>query len=354
MSEVAEEALSKLKAGFDGPAIFGDPPDKAIYRRLAKAVHPDHNSSADAAALFHAASEVWEGRPNPLAKGLRYSFHAAGSTMHIRPREILPTASGVRLTGERFVAYEVGKECLSRAMRFYGGLTTPPFGGSFAWHFGAPEIKVQCLTGPDGFLPRLGRIVQDNGHRILVWCMKPDSYVPLNLVLKQQGGKLDPKHVAWILSGLYNAACYMEHTGLVYLGLVMESIVVEPDTHRVMLPGGWEHAYVPGEKPGKVPLWVANQLPSKYKGGKPATLDMTLELIRAMGRVLLGDPYGSVMIRQPKTAMSAFLLAPAKGSAIDQYRDWRNATASQFGGHHFHPMDSALTASPSIVYEEIV
>lgn len=354
MHEAAEQAARKIRAGLDRAQVFGNPPDVTIYRRLAKEFHPDRNKEPDAARIFAAANDIWEGKRNPFDTGARFTvLKTDGTQIILRPLAHESIPSGLRFTGKRFVGYEIKQACADQAQAVYGALKAALNGAPQSYFsFGTKAIREQCLTGPDGFLPRVEDYFAAQGGALFVRLAKEPSYVPLNLVLARAGGKLEPEHVAWILSGLYNAACYMQHTGVVHLGLTLESLYVEPATHRTALLGGWEHAVKEGAKPVLVPGWIAEALPRRYRGAKRAELGMTLEIIRALGRTLLGDPNGTQMIRDKANPISRFLLGRADGSAIDQYRDWRSATAAHFGGHRFFPMEEALVANPSIIYEE--
>ena len=65
-----------------------------------------------------------------------------------------------------------------------------------------------------------------------------------------------------------------------------------------------------------------------------------LELIRATGRELLGDISG-IRLRDPSIPrpMAEWLRYPSAGSALADYRFWREVLIASFGGRRFVRLD---------------
>lgn len=343
MSELVELAV-KLRLGLDRESVFGPKVEESDYRRMRSLFHPDKCMLPDASALFHAIQSLWEGRGNPFDVRDRFTFPlAGGSVLMTHPLSQSANATGGRVVTNKAVGYLFKKE--------YRHLAAPFYDEKHVWKFAGPgEMRKQCLTGADAFLPQFEKKYDGRNGDIFISLKKSPTAIPLDMMLKQQGGKLDMRHVAWILSGLYNAFCYMQFASIVHLGLEPSAVFVEPGTHRVSLPGGWGHAVFSGALPRPVPTWVASALPRRYRGAKKASYGMTSELILAIGRHLLGDPTGIQLGREKQTRIIRHLLSEANGTAIEQYKNWQQATSDAFGGHHFHKMDQALVEKPSIVY----
>lgn len=340
-----EQLILLLASGCDRAEVFpfGDKNDEPLYRRLRSLLHPDHCANPNAAAYFHALEELWTGKPNPFAIQKRFVYLlAGGSHLSIRPQAMARCAIGTRIVTEHGVAY-VHEFTNTK-------LVDPYYTAKRTWPFANDAMKVQCLTGPDGFLPQVVDVYTGRDESVLVKVVKSSASVPLDLLLNHCGGQMEPQAVAWILSGLYNAACYLEYAGIVHLGMDLSAIFVEPANHRTTLPGGWGHAVGVGKPPRPVPHWVANALPRGVRGATVASHVMVHELIRAIGRTLLGDSTGFRYAHEKQTPMIRHLLAKAEGTAIEQYKAWRKATAETFGGHHFHKMAETITADPAIVY----
>jgi hypothetical protein len=337
--------LQPLLDGGDRSAVFGDPPDKKLFQRLRKLLHPDTGGDS---AMFDALNKVWNGEPNPIKpdKGIEWFRTDRKMSLRMKPIHAQDLPVGRRLMFRNSIGLIFRPEHRAATGLWY--FSAAP------WRFSGPDMRKQCLDGPDAFLPRLranGTYGGQDGD-LLVTLDKSEKAIPLDRLLAWSGGTLDPKHVAWILSGLYNIACYLNYIGVVHLGIEPSAITVEPETHRVALPGGWIHATNEGHPPPPVPASVAAFLPRKFRGAKKVTHAMTHECIRAIGRMLLGDTGGLKLALGPQTPLTKFLLSPAEGNAIEQYGAWKQATRDAFGGHHFHKMDEALVANPNIVYKE--
>lgn len=87
---------------------------------------------------------------------------------------------------------------------------------------------------------------------------KPTSQLNLEDVLQSQGGQLPPVHVAWILSRLYNLACYLSYSKIAHVDLSPKNLYVDPKMHSIHLYGGWWYAKNFSLKALGAPKWVVD------------------------------------------------------------------------------------------------
>lgn len=339
-----EESVRRLKAGESRLSVF-DNGDETLYRRVRSYLHPDRPSGDQ--SLFDAATKVWEHDSNPLAVPVQFEFRTRDTLVQVKNAlSVEVCGSGARVVTPTRVGYTYAPPLASYACYW---------GKSSVWPFANDAMKTQCLTGPDAFLPEVTlNLAEDNTSLHRVRHVK--DAVPLDKLVAHEGGSLPPEHVAWVVSGLFNIACYFDYAGIVHLGMIPEAVFVDPITHRVSLPGGWGHAIsksIVNTITFPVPRWVVDVLPRKYRGGRIVSRSMNCEQVRALGRWLLGDVSGTTLVRSSDTKIKPiiqFLLAPSKGRAVEQYREWKQVTETVFGSHRFVPMRQALLDDPTIVY----
>lgn len=192
-------------------------------------------------------------------------------------------------------------------------------------------------------LPRLDRSISiAKGYATSV---RPGMIRLRDLVDKK--GPIDPKHVAWVMSGAYNLACYLELFGIIHLGFDIDHVFIAPETHEVGLLAGWEFAALRHVKP------VAATPAAALALGSALTVDPVdprhhLRLIRALGRAALGDPAGARLTIRPDIprALARWLQLPPGKSALPEYKAWGHCLVESFGPRRFQ----ALEISHSDIY----
>ena len=190
-------------------------------------------------------------------------------------------------------------------------------------------------------LPML-REAADTVSGALLSIERPADAIRLGDLLAYYGGRLDARHVAWIVSEMLNLACYLDWAGLVHNDISPETVFVSPARHAIMLLGGWWYAAAEGAPMHAAPARTVACAPASVTLTKRATHRTDLELVRATARTLLGDAPASVPMRD-------WLRFAASGRALDDYRDWQAVLADSFGRRRFTPM--TLTATD--IYEGV-
>lgn len=133
------------------------------------------------------------------------------------------------------------------------------------------------------------------------------------------------KHIAWIMSGLYNIACYLQYANIYHSDISMDTVFISPEHHAVSLLGGWEFS---GPLDSKLTL-----LPARTHKNiifeKLASSALVNALIKRTGRELYGDKLDK------KSPVGMFLTTGSTSSPVDEYRKWMEVLEAQFGPRKF-------------------
>jgi hypothetical protein len=306
------------------------------YRRLAAQWHPDRCGDPQANAVFAHVRALYEEARNRLAggtweahdvrrftakNGRRYEFR------HVRRHEIDAGEMLIGRTAVGFVLPANNADLMAQAQRV---LTRFPYA----------DERMREQVGPAlPSLPPTGQF-ETAAARVMV-LSKPADMLLLRDVLAHYGGRLDARHVAWIISGALNLACYLQYAGLVHNAISPDTYFISPRRHVGALLGGWWYACRAGQRLLALPARTVQYAPSDLLVRKVADFRTDLELVRAMGRELLGDVTGLRLTREKAApeAMIQWLRLPASADAIDEYRVWqRQVLQDSFGARRFVEM----------------
>ncbi|MCC9000305.1 MAG: hypothetical protein LM522_12585, partial [Candidatus Contendobacter sp.] len=117
---------------------------------------------------------------------------------------------------------------------------------------------------------------------------------------------------------------------------------ISPHQHRSALLGGWWYAVRQGERMRAAPAVTLQYAPGEVITRKCGDIRTDLELIRALGRELLGDVTGARLAREKVAPppMLDWLRFPAPRSAVDDYHTWqRRVLTASFGERRFLKLD---------------
>lgn len=192
------------------------------------------------------------------------------------------------------------------------------------------------------YLPPTPKIFETKDNKIGFVVKKSEDLLFLRDVKeKLQGMENRDRHVAWILSTLYNLSCYLGYTGLCHNAISVDNYFISPQFHSGMLLGGWWYSVKNKTKMRAVPPGTYNLLPPDIKASKIADHRIDQELIKEIGRELLGDKTG-VRLLSMKTApipMISWLRCSSNGSAVENYRIWNKVLEESFGKKKFVKME---------------
>jgi len=191
------------------------------------------------------------------------------------------------------------------------------------------------------YVPSVVKTFEAENSLIMI-AKKTKDLVLLRDVLNYYNGQMDAKHVAWVLSSLYNLVCYFDFIKLAHNDISLDTYFISPEFHNGVLLGGWWYNSEFGKKILGVPARTFNLFPSDLhakKGGDPR---VDLDLIKAVGRELLGDFTGTKLLSMkaaPKP-MIDWLRWESKGDAVGEYSTWKNEVImASFGERKFTNME---------------
>lgn len=312
------------------------------YYRLAARWHPDRNPERQATEVFQHIAALYAAARQQIAAGRWRPYSgetllegSTGRQYRVRHLARRPHELGELLIGRQIAAFLLtldAADLYARALESLGSLR-------YATEAMRREIA-PCL-------PRVEADLTTPESCVLVTRKGPDMVLLADLA-EHLGGRVPAVHVAWILSCLYNIACYFQWAGLTHNALGPETVFVSPERHAVAVLGGWWYAAPQGGRLIALPQRTVDLIPTDIVRDRLATARADLELIRATGRELLGDPGGMRLTRDPEVPppLARWLQHPSSADALTDYRQWRETLRAAWG----RPRFIRLAVSPGQVY----
>jgi len=316
---------------------------KKEYRALARRWHPDVNAGdPDAARVFAHVNAVWNVAEQLLAQGMWNEPNVIaikandGRNFRFRYRRHHEFELGDLYLGHSSIGFAVREE-------FDDLVLNSSVATKFVYD--TAKMEEECSR----YLPTLSAGFKAGDRTWVIYKSTRDLILAKDL-LAHAGGKLAPKHVAWIVSALLNIACYLEWARKTHNAISLDTVLVSPKHHTCCLFGGWWYSRLVGAKTQALPTrsaaiahWPADVMPHRPAGG---ILD--LDLIRLTALELLGDPVGTRLAAAGTVPapMLDWLRYPGSFQAKVEYARWHDALKKAFGGRRFVEMP----ISPSDVY----
>ncbi len=300
---------------------------KDEFRELVKKWHPDHSVHAGSADVFDRIVKLRDIAEEKAAKG---EWHTPGMLDLSTPTKdyrIRYQKKHTTETGELYIA----KTIVAHALKTdFADLVFLAEKMIKSFPFASRKMEAEVSR----YLPKPRASFEASGRRFMVM-QKTEDLILLKDLLEHCGGKIDPKHVAWIVSSLLNLACYFEYAGLVHNAIGLDTYYIAPDHHSGVLLGGWWYAGKEGSKMVALPARTSRLIPSDVMAKKKASPRTDLALIRATAIELLGNPSWALLDKTAPAPMAKWLKYPSSGSAIEDYRRWMDVLKDSFGPRRF-------------------
>jgi hypothetical protein len=193
----------------------------------------------------------------------------------------------------------------------------------------------------DRYIPKVVASYKAKNGSAVVAIHKPDCTYPLNSIIKYYNGFVPPKHVAWIISSLYNFCCFLWYNRISHNGITTDSYYINPEMHYGVLIGGWWYNVKHREKMIATNPEVYSVMPCDVKKSKHGSYRTDLECVKLIGRKLLGSVSGSTLYLNkdiPKP-MIDFLRCVTLGDPVKDYAEWGKVLEKSFGPRRFAKMD---------------
>ncbi|MEZ5426870.1 MAG: J domain-containing protein [Pyrinomonadaceae bacterium] len=340
LTSLSSERILSISPDAPEKLFSGDPTKaKSEYRALGRCWHPDHNPNPEAgrvfqhiSALYKKALELietdsWRG-PGTLELERGSSVFRRVSYFRIVPFEL-----GEMYVGEREVVFSVRRQ--------YADLMENARKRIGEFRFADSRMKseiVRCLPQDPEFFT--------TSERLLMLLPKRADLILLDDLRDYLGGRIAPRHVGWIQSTLHNLSCYLSYAGLVHNDIGPATFFVSPKTHSGALLGGWWYSCRAGAKLAALPQRTIQTAPADVIRSKQADIRTDLELIRATGRELLGDPTGAHLKTDKRVPehFARWFNGATTGNAIEDYTLWREVLRKSFGPPRFIRLEAPVDA----------
>jgi len=313
--------------------VFTQADLKLQLRRLSRKWHPDrsafdttgkvvaHINKLYAAAEKLLDSGTWKGAAemrftNSKGKTFRFAYR----TMHEIEVGKMYVAKGLLM----FVVDKKYEDLFDNGIKRIKGIKYPAkLKDEFERYF--PKIKFKDKATDIG---------------LVLILEKPEGAVLLqDLIDYMPDKKIDPKHVAWITSSLYNIATFLDHTGVCHNAIIPTAVFIDPANHAAFLLGGWWYATKAGEKLKAVPAALLKSLPKEVFDTKTASTMYDRKAVKGVAIACLGDPsmigMNLLMRTDVPKPMTAWVRAPSGPNAIEEYDGWYQALKKSFGKRKF-------------------
>lgn len=303
---------------------------KLEFHNLAQKWHPDHNTNSKASEVLARIVALKELGIEKIEKG---EWHKPGElnlkSLDGRQFNIRYFAKRDFELGDFLVCRSVVVYRLDKAYRdFYDNALQTI--ASFKYADAKMEKEVSK------YLPAIREKFETEDHLVLVLKKQLENQVLLRDLLDHVKSPMDPKHVAWVITRLYNTAMYFNYAGLTHNAINLDTVFVDPIKHAVSLLGGWWYSTKVGLKLNAVPQSTLNVAPPDLLDKKTATTKLDLELIKSIARDLLGDSGGSILRDKnvPKP-LALWFTVPSIGKPIKDFERWDTVLKDSFGARRF-------------------
>lgn len=313
---------------------------KKEYRHLAFIWHPDRCRDGFAREVLPHVNGLYRSAKDKLSQGAWETpgflsiLDKAGQEYRFRFHLRRSFELGEMLLGDSVVTYLLD----ARHKLFFDNAVRRI--GNFVYASDAMRQEVSR------YLPTIRKIFEARDGRLVMVLQKSADLLLLRDVLNHYGvvgfpGEW-PRHVAWVQSTLHNLCCYLEYAGLTHNDISPDTYFISPHDHSGALLGGWWYSEQAGLKLSGVPGRTYNLMPLDVKSRKLADPRVDLELVRSVGRELLGDISGMKFsrTRPAPEPLLTWLRHPTTGSALTDYRLWREKVLiDSFGKPRFVEMN---------------
>jgi hypothetical protein len=313
---------------------------KRAYRKLSALWHPDKHISTgkDTNATFAHIQVLYERDLSRIKNGEWNKANLLKITdKHSAKFEIRYLVKntfefGLSYVGKSVVAWEFSKSDIDFAEKTIKSIQR--------LNFADTKMKEEFKK----YLPEIIKVIDTPTSNILIF-KKDSEAISLRDVLNYHKGFVDPKHVAWILSGMYNLACFNQYNGIMQAGFSLDNYFINPSNHLGQLIGGWWFTHKQEEKLTALSSEAVNIAPVKMINNKKADMKLDLELIKLVGRQLLGDTAGVKLHsdkRIPKE-LANWLTDSLNRDAFTTYNIWqKEVLPKSFGVRRFIKMNLTI------------
>jgi len=336
MSLSAEQIL-KIDSK-DPEKLFSKDSFRYQFMRLRKKWHPDTSTIDNAESVFKHLMDLAETAKGKIATdswageaSITFSTHDH-KTFRFRYKTMREFEMGKMYIGDNTLMYVIDKD---QEDLFDNGI-------KMIRQIKYPNNKLE--TEFKRLFPKVKLIDKKTSIGLVAVFEKPEGTVLLqDLIDYMPDNRIDPKHVAWITSSLYNIATFLDHVGICHNSILPTTVFVDPKNHAAFLLGGWWFAVKTGSKLKAIPRELLKVLPNKVFDEKVANTAYDRQAVKGVAIGCLGDPtlVGMSLLsrKDVPNPMLNWIRSPSGPDAVSEYGGWEKTLEKSFGKRKFIAFD---------------
>jgi hypothetical protein len=300
--------------------LFSRANQSVLYKKLLSRWHPDHNGDKD---VFNHIVKLYKKLNKDKADCILSLVDVDGESHTFDCLLKRDFELGASYICEDKVIYVIGRD--------YYDLLDNALKAFRLFRFSSDNMKSEFL----GRLPTPLKVIKTKDNFVVV-IEKDKELIRLSDYLDVIG-VMDARHVAWILSRMLNLCCYLNHIGLSHNAFSVDNVFIHPQDHSISLIGGWFYSALIGDDVKAIPAKTLEYAQSDLKHKKEGSSQTDLELIKAVGKELLGDISGS-LLKEPEVpnALINWLKLPCGSSPVEEFSAWNETILQKsFGPKKF-------------------
>jgi len=310
---------------------------KKEFKNLAMKWHPDHNKNKKSNEVFSHIKELYEDavfileKKNIVNEMITVFIEKENKINHkIRYKRSYKFEMGDIYVGNTVIVYVFDKEYkdfFKNSIKII----------SSKFSYSSDRMRNEISR----YLPEIIKYFQTEDNKYVIIIKKTKDFFLLRDVLSYYENSMDPKHVGWIISSLLNLCCYLNYIKMSNVGISLDTCFISLKYHSVLLAGGWWFSTGFGEKLKGISSKSYDYLPSKNKINNIADNKIDIEIVKMIGRELLGDIRGNKLEKlNGLEEFKRWLLIPSSKDPVKEYDIWyNNILTKTFGIHKFIKID---------------
>lgn len=308
---------------------------KKIYRQLSIVWHPDKNNDKDSHIVFAHINLLYHSAVDKLNNGILGDVkniidikYKDGNEATLKFYKEIPTEMGNMYISNNLITWKFRNEFINDVKKGLNNIKNISFRNE--------KMKQDFQK----YIPKLHKFIESEDY-FYVLISKESRFINLLDIYEYFNEKMDVRHVAWILSVLYNQICFLHFNNIMHGGLTIENIYIDPKMHDGIILGGWWYSLPNNEKLSILSKKAVDIAPVSMINNKKSDLLLDLEMIKSIGIQLLGHKNG-IQLKNDKDVpqpLTDWLRTASLGEAVKDYSFWFNNVLPQsFGERKFVEM----------------
>lgn len=303
---------------------------KKTYKILAKKYHPDINKDSDSSDILSKLNLLYE----DAIKKVGTINWQENNIVIIKPLDSSPRK--YKFLSENY--FELGKFYINRNFVIYilDNQHEKYYNNAIRMikniKYSNPDMKKEFGR----YIPKIKDKFKTHDGKYCVIFEKTEDMFLLKDLLEYKNGKIDDKHVAWIVSRLSNISCFLNYNNIINNSITLNHLYISPKFHTIITTGGWWYATKESEKLIGAPKSVFEIMSPNVKTNKVSENRTDLEAIKYIGKQLLGlNGLSDVKDSKHHIELKRWLNKGASNDPINEYNLWSNAIDKIWGKRKF-------------------